>query len=284
MKYYLLNILSAVLLGLFLASCSELDSNISQPQPLTVHKEGVVTPGHANFHGNLIRENGWDMTLCQTCHAKDFSGGTANATCNNCHTSAGGPTACNTCHGSFANPSRIAPPTDLENNTSSSVLGVGAHTKHLYENTLGERARCGSCHIFPSSLYAESHMDNDGRAEVVLKNLAVAHGADNASYNAEDGSCSNTYCHGNFEFYRDSALAKDQFVYTEDKMVGNMASVKWTDSGTPECGSCHGLPPTGHKAYPMSSCYTCHGEVIDENGNIIDKTKHINGLIEARGN
>jgi predicted CxxxxCH...CXXCH cytochrome family protein len=286
MRYCLFKILPAIVAGFFLASCSELETNVSQPQALTVHKEGISTPGHANFHGKLIRENGWDMNGCKQCHAADFSGGITQANCNTCHTGSRGPESCNTCHGSFSDPSRIAPPRDLENNTSTSVMGVGAHTRHIYENTIGNSVRCSSCHIVPQTLYAEGHMDADGTAEVVLKSIATAHGASNAAYNATDGSCSNTYCHGNFEFLKDSASAENRFAYTADKMTGTPVTVKWTnvDKGEAECGSCHGLPPAGHIQVPLSSCYTCHGEVVDEHGNIINKEKHIDGNPDARGN
>lgn len=284
MKYYLLYILSAFASGVFLAGCSELETNITQPKPLTVHKEGISTPGHANFHGKLIREGGWDMQQCKQCHAADFSGGVTDASCNNCHTGNDGPESCNTCHGTFSDPSRIAPPTDLDNNISDTVRGVGAHASHLYEYTLGARVRCSSCHFTPQNLYDPTHMDSDGTAEVTLKNIAVAHGALNAQYNIAEASCSNTYCHGNFTFYRDSTAETNRFAYTADRMTGTPVTMEWTQPGKQEivCGSCHGLPPVGHIQVPLSSCYTCHGEVVDREGRIINKDKHIDGVADAR--
>ncbi|MFO7444856.1 MAG: hypothetical protein R6W90_00750, partial [Ignavibacteriaceae bacterium] len=211
MKYSLLYIVPALLLGIFLTSCSELESDISQPQPLSFHKEGIVTPGHGNFHGQLIKENGWSMNECKQCHGTDFGFVRNGTSCLSCHTGSRGPEQCNTCHGSFGDPSRIAPPEALDGSTSTSVRGVGAHAKHIYENTMGNRVSCSNCHVFPQSLYAEGHMDGDNRAEVTLKNIATAFGASNASYDIETGSCSNTYCHGNFTFYKDSAHAEDRF-------------------------------------------------------------------------
>ncbi len=55
------------------------------------------------------------------------------------------------------------------------------------------------------------------------------------------------------------------------------------DGTQAKCGTCHGLPPTGHIAAPITSCYLCHQGVVDEMGNIIDKDKHINGYKSARG-
>src|SRR5690554_6075582 len=116
MKYYFYIVFPLLISLLIFAGCSELEPGISQPQALSVHKPGILTPGHANFHGTLVKENGWSMKECQSCHAADFSGGVAGATCLNCHSGDRGPESCNTCHGSFSNPSRIAPPRDLEDN------------------------------------------------------------------------------------------------------------------------------------------------------------------------
>jgi len=285
MKYYFYIVFPLLISLLIFAGCSELEPGISQPQALSVHKPGILTPGHANFHGTLVKENGWSMKECQSCHAADFSGGVAGATCLNCHSGDRGPESCNTCHGSFSNPSRIAPPRDLEDNFLTDSLGVGFHTKHLYENSLGSSARCGSCHQYPGSgIYAEGHLGTDNRAEVILKGIATAFGADDAVYNPEDGSCSNTYCHGNFEFLRDSAKAENRFAYTADRMTGIKNTVKWNQltGNETQCGTCHGLPPAGHIQVPLSSCYTCHPGVVDEQGNILDKSLHINGMINAR--
>jgi predicted CxxxxCH...CXXCH cytochrome family protein len=115
--------------------------------------------------------------------------------------------------------------------------------------------------------------------------MAVFYGASNAAYDPSTAKCSNVYCHGNFEFFRDSAEVTNQFAYTADKMTGINKTVDWTkvDQNEAECGSCHGLPPEGHIAAPLSACYQCHQGVVDQSGNIIDRTKHINGEKNARG-
>ncbi len=51
--------------------------------------------------------------------------------------------------------------------------------------------------------------------------------------------------------------------------------------------SCHYLPPQGHIRYPrnpLSYCVSCHAGLVDIKGNIIGKTKDINGKVIARGN
>ncbi len=276
-------VISAVL---FISSCSKLDENdITQPQTVNVHKPGILNKQSLNWHGNLIRDNHWNMKECQQCHASDYSGGIAGASCLNCHKNQGGPEACNTCHGDFNNIARIAPPRDINRDTSTSVLGVGAHAQHLYTTTLGNTVSCSNCHKVPQSLSSPGHVDTDLPAEVTLTGQAISHGAANAAFNYSDGSCANTYCHGNFTFYKDSTSLRNQFAYTADKMTGLSQTVVWNnlDASKIKCGTCHGLPPAGHIQVDIKDCAGCHVGVVDEFGNIIDKTKHMNGRIDVFG-
>ncbi len=287
MKYYLLNIFLAVVAVFVIAGCSDLETDIPQQPSISVHKEGIANPASNNFHGKIIKANNWNMKNCQSCHAADFSGGVTGTSCKTCHTEPQGPLACNTCHGNFSKPNRIAPPKGINGDTARTYRGVGAHTQHLYNNILGNAVECSSCHNVPSGVYVEGHLDSGLPAEVGLKGLAVNNIADNANYNADSLTCSNTYCHGNFEFSKADADPTNQFIYTADKIVGNNKTVKWTgDSSEAECGSCHGLPPLGHLGYqqfPINQCVACHPGVVDENGNIINKSKHINGVKNSRG-
>ncbi len=289
MKYFLINILFGLSIGILLYSCSEMRTDIPVAAQLSAHKVGFADPMSASFHGKFIKDNNWSLKQCQICHAADFSGGTTGASCNTCHKGPDGPAACNTCHGNFSDPSHFAPPRDLNGDSTTTVMGVGAHTNHLYNNSLSNNVVCQSCHNVPQSVFAAGHLDSGLPAEVTLQDLAIKNVASNASFNYSDGTCSNTYCHGNFEFYKDSAAAQDKFVFTDVKMTGNNQTVKWTqvDGTQAACGTCHDLPPKGHIGYqqfPISSCVTCHAGVVDESGNIIDKTKHINGKINVRGN
>jgi predicted CxxxxCH...CXXCH cytochrome family protein len=289
MKYYLIYILTLIFVSVLAAGCADLQTDIVHPGGTTFHGPGINNPNHPNFHGNLVREIQWDMrSNCETCHGRDLSGG-AVANCRNCHTTEQGPKACNTCHGVFSDPSRIAPPRDISKNIETSARGVGAHAQHLYERVLGARTPCSTCHVVPQDIYQPGHMVNDTLpAEVMLRGRAMVFGAADASYDYETGSCSNTYCHGNFAFYRDSAVVTNQWAYTADRMTGLNRQVTWTSvgQGEAECGSCHGLPPEGHINfnYTIEDCHGCHSEVIDQFGNIIDTDKHINGEIDARVN
>ncbi|HVO72910.1 MAG TPA: cytochrome c3 family protein [Ignavibacteriaceae bacterium] len=337
MKYFFSILLFSLIFTIIYSGCSDLQTDIPHPEKVSIHGEGVLTPGDPNFHGNylknsdfskcqqchaadlnggitgvscinchssitvhkagiadenssdfhgkFIRHNQWNLTDCMSCHGNSFSGGLSSPSCLPCHTAPGGPAACNTCHGSPDDPSRIAPPLDVNNNSSTDLKSVGAHWKHLYDNSLGNNVPCASCHKVPQTVNEPGHVDSDLPAEVIFKGLAVAFGAVNAVYDSSTATCANTYCHGNFEFFRDSAVATNQFAYTADKMTGNNQTLLWTkiDGTQIQCGSCHGLPPQGHIDVPPNSCYTCHPGVVDQDGNIIDKTKHINGVKNARG-
>lgn len=283
MKYLILS-LTIILSSVLFISCSDLKEDISTSVPeLTLHEDGVVNPTSPNFHGNIIADNNWDMKQCQQCHSANYSGGTAGSSCYDCHTQPGGPEACNTCHGEFADPLKSAPPRALDGSILTSSPGVGAHTTHLYENSIGKEIVCATCHKVPSSFSSETHLGNDDKAEIIFGELAL-HNGSNPNYSFTNNTCSDTYCHGNFTFYKDSS--NYAFVYTAATMVGNNFSAKWNqvDGSQAECGSCHGLPPTGHIAATLTTCVNCHQGVVDNQGNIIDKTKHINGVKNIFGN
>jgi predicted CxxxxCH...CXXCH cytochrome family protein len=251
---------------------------------ITAHKTGISDPASANFHGRYVASLNWDMSKCKECHGSNYTGGIASPSCNKCHTNPGGPEACNTCHGSFTNPSLIAPPVDLNRNTDTKFASVGAHSTHLLNVKIGSLVKCNECHIVPTSLNSPGHIDNNGRAEVILTTKYSDYQNGNGIYNLITYTCSNTYCHGNFSFPK--ATSQWQFAYTADKIEGNNFQPTWNkvDGTQAKCGTCHGLPPKGHMDSDLSGCAVCHIGVVDKYGNIIDKTKHMDGKIEVFGN
>ena len=279
-------ILFALIILLIATGCSKLQTDIPSAPPITIHKEGITNPNSSNFHGNLVRLNGWDMNTCMHCHASDYSGGIAETSCLNCHTNTGGPEACNTCHGDFNNITRIAPPKDLNKDTLTTSAGVGAHVKHLYDNQLGSEILCSTCHKVPQEVYDPGHVDSDLPAEVIFSELAIRNLGINSSYDYANISCSETYCHGNWEFLKDSSSFP--VFYTADKMTGNNVSIIWNqvDGTQALCGSCHNLPPDGHQEAQLSGCGTCHSGIVDTNGEIVDslRYKHMNGEKNVFGN
>lgn len=77
------------------------------------------------------------------------------------------------------------------------------------------------------------------------------------------------------------------WAYTDSLISGNNPQLVWTEVGTgqADCGTCHGLPPLGHRVaddrVPVEECSVCHPRVVDENYDIIDKALHINGQIDV---
>ena len=78
------------------------------------------------------------------------------------------------------------------------------------------------CHKVPSSLNSANHLGDDLKAEIIFDQSSRFF-TSNSSYNFSDGSCSNTYCHGNFN-------------------NGNtLNKISWTsDPSATACGTCHG--------------------------------------------
>lgn len=289
---YIIAYLSVIILTIYISGCSELETNIEQPQSVTVHKEGIMNSNSPDFHGKLIRENNWSMKLCTQCHASDYSGGTTGSSCFTCHTSPTGPENCSTCHGG---PNSPAPPRDLDGNIARTDRGVGVHQVHL-SATRGRFLACTDCHKVPGSFYDSGHIDDqDNRAEVIISSFIAstitndpstgqydAHlplFVPNPTYNFANQSCANTYCHGNFK-------------------NGNIDNAPvWNNPQTGACGTCHGDPTRAtiqERALPITTaqggshpnnlnCQNCHGDVINANMNFINPSKHIDGRLNLFG-
>jgi len=262
-----------MLVAVLLPACSELqEEKVPTEATISVHGKGFADATSANFHAAYVRSANYDLTLCQSCHANDYSGGTTGQSCNSCHNKPNGPENCTTCHGSV----NAAPPNDLVGNFSPAVRGVGAHQKHLLGGSLGASVPCGTCHVVPATLTASGHVDGSQYAEVRFDTTAVTHRT-GANYSAANTTCSNTYCHGNFTGGN-----------------GNV-SMAWTGTGgssSVACGTCHGdvtkttlkekaFPVSGHSAASITSdCSTCHSRTVNSSLAIIDPSKHINGQVD----
>lgn len=249
-------------------------------EAVDVHKEGILDHDSEAFHGDYVGEKGWNLSICSQCHGKQYQGGVAAVACIKCHTNPGGPEACNTCHGNFNDPTKIAPPRDLEDGTETTESGVGAHSAHLYNVKFTSNVKCSDCHIVPVSYSAVGHIDNSEGAELTFGKISN-YEIGSATYDNGTLKCSNTYCHGGFAFNKSNS--QYQSFYTADKIEGNNLQPIWNkvDGTQAECGSCHGLPPKGHIESDLKSCATCHIGVVDKYGKIIDATKHMDGKINV---
>ena len=230
------------------------------------HPLFFTIPDSSDYHGRIFWENGWVFDKCKTCHGEDLdevesSGGVVEFVCSTCH--AEGIGACNTCHGVWASTySGISfPPKDIHNHSESTLVSVGAHESHMDSDL--SVVSCDQCHVIPEDYLDEGHLGLDNIAEITFGLLATHNGEVGPVWNRSDATCSDVYCHGNFTF---------------GDVSGNNATPVWTNPGSVVCGSCHGIPPTGHIGdYTLEQCTLCHSSIVNSEGTIIDKTKHING-------
>lgn len=186
---------------------------------------------------------------------------------------------CGTCHGDATS---AAPPLGLKGETSTTVLGVGAHRAHV-QTTIASMTtphkvfECSQCHHQPSGYGDPAHVDGDGIAEVTFP-------ASEGSIAAKDGyapqwnhaaaTCT-LYCHG-----------KASLGATNSTPTWTMAA---PGQGNVACGACHALPPAGHVAATQQSCPTCHGMVVKYNNTtnkleFADPNLHVNGVVDVKSN
>lgn len=270
---------------LFAAGCSDLKETLpATTQTTGVHPDGWLTKTSADFHGEAIRDQNWDMRSCRTCHGGSYAGGTSGVSCRTCHTESLGPEHCNVCHGSNTN---SAPPRDLSGNTSATFRGVGEHQVHLMGTPRTAAVGCSDCHVLPTgNIYDTAHIDAAaGKAEVTmiggLGSRATAGVTPNPVYHEPSGSCSNTYCHGNFR-------------------NGNGTNPMFWNGGaalSAACGSCHGdvsRPTLAERALPKTAaqggthpnnlaCSSCHGGVVNASLGFVNPNKHIDGYLNLGG-
>ncbi len=278
-------ILYFIIIGIILnyAGCSDVQDNLVEAPEIGVHPAGWADTTSSNltspdFHGQYIFDNNaWNLTQCKSCHGGDYKGGTTGSSCFTCHTSSSGPQNCRLCHGGASGHSN--PPKALNGSISVSDLGVGVHVYHLDSTKYSADVECNECHLplTGGGFNSPNHFgDNpDGIAEVTFGTLAMTSlggVVPNPSWDRNTATCSNVYCHGDFEF-------------------GNNAVPVWTDPNSVVCGSCHGDPVTGNPTplpyqkphysfFTSQTCYVCHGSVINPQGVIYDKDLHVNGQVD----
>lgn len=181
--------------------------------------------------------------------------------CDACH--GDGAQACIQCHGGKDSQTG-APPVGIQGETSTTTMAVGAHTSHLDGGPFAPPVSCNQCHVKPSTVLAEGHLGTDHIAEITWGPLAGA----SPIWNRSIATCTNTYCHGNFEG------------------GNNSNSPVWTQADQATCGSCHDVgsnPATlsGRHRYHIESrhlgCQECHATVIDSQLSITARSLHVDG-------
>jgi hypothetical protein len=251
------------------------------------HPDDFKFPSQQNFHGKTVAQvANYDLGQCQSCHGEDYAGnGFDQKSCLTCHSQPDGPEDCRTCHGMQSTNS--GPPRGLGRTTSTDLPGVGAHQFHLVDSTISTiyRFQCDNCHVTPATYDAPGHIDDDHpQAEIVWGPLATHDGRLEPVYDFATFTCDNTYCHGGFVYRLEES--ENPRGYADSVIVGNNPTMQWTEirTGPVDCATCHSNPPQGHVAAEISDCWRCHFSVVDENFNIVDPSKHVNGVPNVFGN
>ncbi|MBI5488718.1 MAG: CxxxxCH/CxxCH domain-containing protein [Deltaproteobacteria bacterium] len=238
----------------------------------------TLLPGGSNTAPAWTTVDG-TQAACGTCHGLPAGGGhPALVRCEQCHSAVMGPGMtfaapelhidgiveadaldCESCHGGGGS---AAPPVDTSGGTATTLRGVGAHRSHLQASDWRADIACTECHQVPATLAAPGHLDTPLPAELLWGGVATADGATPVF----DGTvCSSTYCHG------PTLLAG-----------GSLTAPSWAtvDGSQAACGTCHGLPPEG--THPSDTrCELCHGEVIGAGMRFVDRTRHVNGVVDV---
>jgi len=247
-----------------------------------------------------------------SCHGGKSRGAWSATTINNDNT-------CVHCHGSATTSSALANTaanrkffapgykasgvtgTSTDQNVSSNDLRVGSHFKHL-SSVYMRAIKCNECHTVPSSPFDGTHMATQRYNSQTLTfsqassatitigvtapslptRLATFAGYTNGTA-VKAATCSSVYCHG-------SRLKTGDTSGTYRKPYWNYsAMVNYSDPAN-ACSRCHGNPPTAGSSAgthsgkaPTTSCSGCHNQVVNASGQIINKTLHINGQVNASG-
>ncbi len=206
-------------------------------------------------------------TECQICHATAGPGMTIARP--ELHNDGIIEVRANTdsCSGCHAGPSDPVPFRDPDGNTDPSLMTVGAHDAHLSEGAARVAATCDICHTVPAKVGDPGHLDATKDQLVHLTGVAAAGGLD-PTFDPTTGTCQNVWCHG-------AGLPG-----------GPTTSPVWNDpKAQVVCGTCHGTPPKlkmdGSPHPQATTCGGCHGQVIDDNFHWVDKSKHIDGIVEV---
>lgn len=229
------------------------------PANFRVHLDGWMSPpDREQFHGTVLRRQAYQLAGCRECHGAELEGGSSGIACGRCHPK--GVLACDTCHGASGS---SAPHRDLSGARGIASIGVGAHRAHLVDGVNHRAFGCDACHPAPRQPEDEGHYQIEGApdpapAEV---NLRPARGR-TAVWDREAESCSASYCHAP----------------SADDSDATNQSPRWTavGAGQAACGSCHGIPPSGHAP---GDCANCHRRAYAAGKPLPER--HVNGTVEV---
>jgi hypothetical protein len=242
MKRTLIVVFLLALLGL---SCSELKQDLpSNPAAPGTHQAGWDNPSSAGFHGTVLKASNFDATSCQRCHAKDFSGGTAQVSCTKCHATYPHPTGWTTkgdaqFHGSA-----------LKANAYADTACQHCHGVKLDGGTSG--VSCATCH---SSYPHQAGWQTPGSAtfhgaalKAVNYNAAACQSCHGSDFAGGTSGVACATCHANYPHPAGWATPGGN---TSHGVA--LKSASWADAS---CQACHGSNYQGGTS--GTSCFTCH--------------------------
>jgi len=163
---------------------------------------------------------------------------------------------CSACHGRDDEP---APPPDTAGNSELDALGVGAHSVHLSGGSSSRALACEECHRVPETVDEATHIDAPP-AEISLAGIAEMLGRA-PRFDRSSATCADTFCHA-------------------PSPGDERASPPWNAAVELACTSCHGAPPA--LPHPQASrCETCHGAVAGEGPTIVERSRHVDGVVDV---
>lgn len=170
------------------------------------------------------------------------------------------PVDCYECHGDEANGNSAPPPADWHETDVPD-----AHQRHLQGSDWHGWLECEDCHVVPTAVDDEGHIDDGLPAELTFSGLALSDSAA-PTYDTATHTCTGGYCHGGTLMGGDALTTPDWFVL---------------DGSQTECGvGCHENPPP--LPHPESDlCRNCHNQVVDDSGGIKAPLLHIDGQVNV---
>jgi len=283
-------------------SCATTDCHKS----IDVHKDGIVDPASANFHGKYQFKDG--LKDCSPCHGIDFKGGEQSPACTTCHSSlsthkagiidpnspdfhgkyplAGGKfTECQSCHGDNFQGKGISPScTTCHKSIDVHKTGIvdqnSANFHGKYKLKAGF-ADCSSCHgaTFTGGIQSPScatcHTTiTVHKTGIVDQSSPNFHG----KYPLAGGKFTECQtCHGNnFQGGLNSPSCATCHASIDvhktgivDQNSANFHGKYSLKSGFADCTSCHGTAFAGGSQSP--TCVTCHSTIDVHKTGIVDQ-------------
>jgi len=194
---------------------------------------------------------------------------------------------CEKCHGSANTAATKGEFKDTAGNPNSKY--AGSHVSHLAgTHEISSPITCDQCHVVPGSINSFGHMSSIP-ARLTFGSLAThdSYPASNTvrtmtpaysvvtdiNNNTTTRSCSNTYCHAGVRNVGDGNNPAGT-------PSGAVPAPTWGVGVYMSCDKCHGNPPASPHIQ-KTNCSGCHAHVNETNSGFIDKTKHINGVVDV---